>query len=87
MQLKQESSGDDRKRHHMLARIVKAAKHAQDLQAVVGTQSELCDERSELEVTAYAHWVTALMKRETKAHQDAIKLFGNAKVRGPMTGT
>eukprot|EP00035_Acanthoeca_spectabilis_P021905 m.440858 g.440858 ORF g.440858 m.440858 type:complete len:621 (-) comp18578_c0_seq1:125-1987(-) len=80
MQLKQESSGDDRKRHHMLARIVKAAKHAQDLQAVVGTQSELCDERSELEVTAYAHWVTALMKRETKAHQDAIKLFGNAKV-------
>jgi maltooligosyltrehalose synthase len=80
MQLKQESSGDDRKHHHMLARVVKAAKLAQNLQAVVGTEGELCDERSELEVTAYAHWISALMKRETKSHQDAIKLFGNAKV-------
>mmetsp|Transcript_27523 Transcript_27523/g.72366 ORF Transcript_27523/g.72366 Transcript_27523/m.72366 type:complete len:631 (+) Transcript_27523:154-2046(+) len=79
MQLKHESSGDDRKRHHMLARVVKAAKFAQELAAVVGTEGELCDERSELEVAAYTHWITALMKRETKAHADAIKLFSNAK--------
>eukprot|EP00038_Savillea_parva_P008882 m.179786 g.179786 ORF g.179786 m.179786 type:complete len:638 (-) comp14857_c0_seq1:190-2103(-) len=79
MQLKHESSGDDRKRHHMLARIVKAAKYAKQLADVVGTEGELCDERSELEVTAYTLWITALMKRETKEHQEAIKLFGNAK--------
>jgi signal recognition particle subunit SRP68 len=75
MQLKEESKTQDRKKFHMISRLRKATKHAEELKELVGSDGILCDERTELEVTAYSAWLRATLslevapKHETQAAQ------------------
>jgi hypothetical protein len=64
MQLKEESKTEDRKKFHMISRLRKARKHAEELKELVGSDGILCDERTELEVTAYAAWLGATLSLE-----------------------
>lgn len=80
MQLKEESKTDDRKKFHMLSRLKKAYKYAEELKALVGSDGVLCDERTELEVTAYAAWMEATLRLELQSWDAAIEQFINSRL-------
>lgn len=66
MHIKRVSPGEARPRHHMIARLVKAARWAGELQALC---TQRADQRTQLEAEAYAAWMSAnhLIERESWA--------------------
>lgn len=79
-QLKEESADDDHKKFHMVGRLRKAAQYATELHELIGNDGELCDERTELEIAAYATWMNALLHRERQSWKTAFEMFGQAKI-------
>lgn len=65
------------KRHHLLRRLSKAVRHAEDLVRLTAAR---CDARSNLEAEAYSAWMSGTMLLE-KANdwQGALAAFGRAK--------
>lgn len=66
MHIKRVAAGEARPRHHMIARLAKAARWASELQALC---AERGDHRTLLEAEAYAAWMTAnhMIERESWA--------------------
>lgn len=79
MQLKEESKQDDRKKFHALQRLRKASKHANELKDLV-FENTICDERSRLEITAYASWMHATLCLELQQWNEAVDSFTEARV-------
>ncbi|XP_067936540.1 signal recognition particle subunit SRP68-like [Watersipora subatra] len=78
MQLKAESLEEHRKKHHMVNKLRKAERYAQEL-------SDLCDKvnvdpRTKLEVQAYKEWMSGTLHFELKQWNSAMELLTRAKV-------
>ena len=65
---------DDHKKFHMTGRLRKAAQYANELRDLIGEDGVLCDERTELEASAYAAWINALCQRERQTWKSALEL-------------
>ncbi|XP_038068371.1 signal recognition particle subunit SRP68-like [Patiria miniata] len=77
MQLKQESNTELRKRFHLMSRMLKAVRYAEELETL--SQSDKCDARSKLEAQAYCAWMKGTLHFEKEQWEDCIKTFSTAK--------
>lgn len=64
MQLKQETSDQPRRRFHLIRRLKKAAEHAQRFEKICHDSESPCTDRTKLEATAYAAYITGLYQVE-----------------------
>lgn len=72
MQLKQEATSEQRKRFHLISRLRKAAKLAQQFEALC-VESARCDARTKLEVQAYAAFIRGTLAFEQRKWTEAIQ--------------
>ncbi|XP_022089362.1 signal recognition particle subunit SRP68-like [Acanthaster planci] len=77
MQLKQESNTEPRKRFHLMARLLKAVRYAEELETL--SQSDKCDARSKLEAQAYCAWMKGTLYFEKEQWEECIKMFSTAQ--------
>ncbi|XP_071796906.1 signal recognition particle subunit SRP68-like [Asterias amurensis] len=77
MQLKQESNTELRKRFHLMSRLIKAVRYAEELETL--SQSQKCDARSKLEAQAYCSWMKGTLFFEREQWEDCIKMFSTAQ--------
>ncbi|GBN20897.1 Signal recognition particle subunit SRP68 [Araneus ventricosus] len=73
MQLKQEANTEPRKRFHLVARLRKASKIANELETLC--ESTKCDARTKLEAQAYAAWIKGSLYFELQEWQKAMEFF------------
>ncbi|GFV92382.1 signal recognition particle subunit SRP68 [Trichonephila clavipes] len=73
MQLKQEANTEPRKKFHLIARLRKASKIANDLELLC--ESIKCDARTKLESQAYAAWIKGSLYFELQEWQNAMEFF------------
>ncbi|CAL1278923.1 unnamed protein product [Larinioides sclopetarius] len=73
MQLKQEANTEPRKRFHLVARLRKASKIANELETLC--ESTKCDARTKLEAQAYAAWIKGSLYFENQEWQKAMEFF------------
>ncbi|GIY51758.1 signal recognition particle subunit SRP68 [Caerostris darwini] len=73
MQLKQEANTEPRKKFHLIARLRKASKLANDLESLC--ESSKCDARTKLEAQAYAAWIRGSLHFELQEWQKAMEFF------------
>ena len=78
MQLKFESNSDPRKKFHMLNRLRKARKYAEQLNAVCA-ESDKVDARTKLETQAYHCWITGTLHFETSKWSEAQAMLSQAR--------
>lgn len=78
MQLKFESNTDPRKKFHMINRLRKARKYAEQLEAVCAA-SDKVDARTKLETQAYSCWLGGTLCFETGKWAEAQSLLTKAK--------
>jgi signal recognition particle subunit SRP68 len=78
MQLKSESNTEPRKKFHLLNRLRKAVKHAEQLEALCN-QQKTCDARTKLEVQAYTAVMSGHLKFEMQAWNDALQFYIRAQ--------
>merc|ERR1719189_2672793 len=78
MQLKFESNSDPRKKYHMVNRLRKARKYAEQLEAVCA-DSEKVDARTKLETQAYSCWLGGTLCFETSKWAEAQSLLTKAR--------
>lgn len=67
-----------------LGRLKKAHTYAQELKVLVGSDGILCDERTELEVTAYAAWMEATLRLELQSWYVVISSHSRLRTRRPF---
>lgn len=77
MQLKQEANTEPRKKFHLISRLEKASKTADDLEQLC--ESPKCDARTKLEAQAYAAWLKGLLCFELQQWQSAMECFGKSQ--------
>ncbi|KAF8771648.1 Signal recognition particle subunit SRP68 like protein [Argiope bruennichi] len=73
MQLKQEANTEPRKRFHLVSRLRKASKIANELETLC--ESTKCDARTKLEAQAYAAWIKGSLYFELQEWQKAMEFF------------
>jgi len=78
MQLKFESNSDPRKKFHMINRLRKAKKYAEQLE-LVSASSEKVDARTKLETKAYSCWLAGTLCFETAKWAEAQTLLTQAR--------
>ncbi|CAG7668630.1 unnamed protein product [Allacma fusca] len=78
MELKQEANTETRKRIHLVSRLKKALVHAEQFQEL-GRESTRLDERTKLEIEAYASFIFASFHFEMQHWEDAMRNFKNAQ--------
>lgn len=78
MQLKFESNSDPRKKFHMINRLRKARKYAEQLESLCAN-SEKVDARTKLETKAYHCWLTGTLHFETSKWADAQAMLTQAR--------
>lgn len=78
MELKQDTNQEPRKRFHLLRRLSKATKHANEL-LMLCEECERCDARTRLEAQAYSSWMAGNMKFEQQNWQEALDAFGQSQ--------
>lgn len=78
MQLRQEANTEPRKKFHLVAKLRKAVKYAEQLESLC--QSDLCDARSKLEAQAYIAWMRACLHFEIHSWKEALDYFQQAQV-------
>ena len=78
MQLKFESNSDPRKKFHMINRLRKARKYAEQLE-VVSAACEKVDARTKLETKAYSSWLAGILCFETAKWAEAQTLLSQAR--------
>jgi signal recognition particle subunit SRP68 len=77
MQLKDDLNEDKpRLRFHLLKRLDKAIKHAQELERLCAT---CADTRTQLEAEGYSAWLSGTLRLEREQHQEAMVKFSLAK--------
>lgn len=76
MHLKRACAGEARPRHHMLARLAKAARWANELQSLC---AERGDQRTSLEAEAYAAWISANHMIERESWAPALRCIFRAR--------
>jgi signal recognition particle subunit SRP68 len=78
MQLKSESNTEPRKKFHLLSRLRKAVKHAEQLETLCN-QQKACDARTKLEVQAYTAVMNGHLKFEMQTWNDALQFYIRAQ--------
>jgi len=78
MQLKFESNAEPRKKFHMVNRLRKAKKYADQLDAICADSSRV-DARTKLETKAYQCWLTGTLYFETGKWTEAQSMLSQAK--------
>jgi len=78
MQLKFEANAEPRKKFHMINRLRKARKYAEQLDAICA-DSSLVDARTKLETKAYHCWLTGTLYFETSRWAEAQGMLTQAK--------
>ena len=64
MELKLRANTEPRKKFHMIRKLSKAAKYAEELMKL--SEMEIVDARTKLEAQAYSSWMTANLKFEVR---------------------
>ncbi|KAM5136069.1 signal recognition particle subunit SRP68 [Mantella aurantiaca] len=77
MQLKMEANTEPRKRFHLLSRLRKAVKHAEDLERLC--DSERVDAKTKLEAQAYSAYLNGMLQFEQQRWEEAMKAFNKCK--------
>ncbi|CAF0760475.1 unnamed protein product [Rotaria sp. Silwood1] len=78
MQLKSEANTEPRKKFHLLNRLRKAVKHAEQLETLCN-QQKTCDARTKLEVQAYTAVMNGHLKFEMQSWADALQFYIRAQ--------
>lgn len=78
MQLKFEANAEPRKKFHMINRLRKAKKYAEQLDALCASSPRV-DARTKLETKAYHCWLTGTLYFETSQWGDAQAMLSQAK--------
>lgn len=78
MQLRQEANTEPRKRFHLLSRLRKATKYANQLQRL--SAGDLCDARAKLEVEAYSAWIHGALHFELQMWKPAMEDLKKAQM-------
>ena len=73
-----ESNTEPRKKFHLLNRLRKSVKHAEQLEALCN-QHKTCDARTKLEVQAYTAVMNGHLKFELQAWNDALQFYIRAQ--------
>ncbi len=77
MQLKQESNTDPRKKFHLINRLRKAVKFANEFEKL--SQSNKCDARTKLEAQGYSSLINGQFNFEKQNWIESLKYFSLAK--------
>ncbi|XP_053309383.1 signal recognition particle subunit SRP68 [Spea bombifrons] len=77
MQLKMEANTEPRKRFHLLSRLRKAVKHAEDLERLC--DSDRVDAKTKLEAQAYMAYLNGMLHFEQQHWEEAMKAFNKCK--------
>lgn len=77
MQLKQEANTEPRKRFHLLSRLRKAVKHAEELERLC--ESNRVDAKTKLEAQAYTAYLSGMLRFEHQEWKSAIEAFNKCK--------
>uniref|UniRef100_A0A6J0VBJ6 Signal recognition particle subunit SRP68 n=1 Tax=Pogona vitticeps TaxID=103695 RepID=A0A6J0VBJ6_9SAUR len=77
MQLKQEANTEPRKRFHLLSRLRKAVKHAEELERLC--ESNRVDAKTKLEAQAYTAYLTGMLRFEHQEWKAAMEAFNKCK--------
>lgn len=77
MELKLRANTEPRKKFHMIRKLSKASKYADELNKMC--EMETVDARTKLEAQAYSYWMTANLKFEVQDWQTAITLYTNSR--------
>ncbi|XP_015269976.1 PREDICTED: signal recognition particle subunit SRP68 isoform X2 [Gekko japonicus] len=77
MQLKQEANTEPRKRFHLLSRLRKAVKHAEELERLC--ESNRVDAKTKLEAQAYTSYLTGMLRFEHQEWKAAMEAFNKCK--------
>ncbi|XP_066237358.1 signal recognition particle subunit SRP68 isoform X2 [Saccopteryx leptura] len=77
MQLKQEANTEPRKRFHLLSRLRKAVKHAEELEHLC--ESNRVDAKTKLEAQAYTAYLSGMLRFEHQEWKAAIEAFNKCK--------
>lgn len=77
MQLKQEANTEPRKRFHLLSRLRKAVKHAEELERLC--ESQRVDAKTKLEAQAYTAYLSGMLRFEHQEWKSAIEAFNKCK--------
>ncbi|KAM8947064.1 signal recognition particle subunit SRP68 [Pelodytes ibericus] len=77
MQLKTEANTEPRKRFHLLSRLRKAVKHAEDLERLC--DSDRVDAKTKLEAQAYMAYLGGMLQFEQQSWEEAMKSFNKCK--------
>ncbi|XP_068932428.1 signal recognition particle subunit SRP68 isoform X1 [Petaurus breviceps papuanus] len=77
MQLKQEANTEPRKRFHLLSRLRKAVKHAEELERLC--ESHRVDAKTKLEAQAYMAYLTGMLRFEHQEWKAAMEAFNKCK--------
>ncbi|KAJ6660449.1 hypothetical protein lerEdw1_017873 [Lerista edwardsae] len=77
MQLKQEANTEPRKLFHLLARLRKAVKHAEELERLC--ESNRVDAKTKLEAQAYTAYLTGMLRFEHQEWKAAMEAFNKCK--------
>ncbi|XP_006886257.1 PREDICTED: signal recognition particle subunit SRP68 isoform X2 [Elephantulus edwardii] len=77
MQLKQEANTEPRKRFHLLSRLRKAVKHAEELERLC--ESNRVDAKTKLEAQAYTAYLAGMLRFEHQEWKSAIEAFNKCK--------
>ena len=78
MELKQAANTEHRKRFHLLRRLNRASRHAQEL-AELCEGCVRCDARTKLEVQAYQLWMSGNVEFEKQGWQEALDAYGQCQ--------
>ncbi|XP_068119844.1 signal recognition particle subunit SRP68 [Hyperolius riggenbachi] len=77
MQLKMEANTEPRKRFHLLSRLRKAVKHAEELERLC--DSDRVDAKTKLEAQAYCAYLNGMLHFEQQHWDEAMKAFNKCK--------
>uniref|UniRef100_A0A8C5RA52 Signal recognition particle subunit SRP68 n=1 Tax=Leptobrachium leishanense TaxID=445787 RepID=A0A8C5RA52_9ANUR len=77
MQLKIEANTEPRKRFHLLSRLRKAVKHAEELERLC--DSDRVDAKTKLEAQAYNAYLGGMLQFENQHWEEAMKAFNKCK--------
>ncbi|XP_039183938.1 signal recognition particle subunit SRP68 [Crotalus tigris] len=77
MQLKQEANTEPRKRFHLLSRLRKAVKYAEELEHLC--ESSRVDAKTKLEAQAYTAYLTGMLRFEHQEWKAAMEAFNKCK--------
>lgn len=78
MQLKQETTDQPRRRFHLTRRLKKAAEHSRRFEKLCHDPESPCTDRTKLEATAYAAYITGLYQIERENWTEAKDNLGKA---------